>query len=114
MGDVSQHLARSYGTRARDVLQYAETSDKVFTSPEKLCKPEASGHPYLEAEVRYATLHEFACKPCDVLCRRTRLAFVDARAAHEALPRVVQIMGDCLGWDDLKRKQEFKESEDLL
>lgn len=30
----------------------------------------------------------------DVLARRTRLAFINARAAHEALPRVIAIMAE--------------------
>lgn len=54
--------------------------------------------PYVEAEVFYATRHEYACTAVDILARRTRLAFVDAQAALAALPRVIEIMSKELGW----------------
>lgn len=34
----------------------------------------------------------------DVLARRTRLAFLNAYSALDALPRVIEIMKDELGW----------------
>ena len=42
----------------------------------------------IEAEVVYAVQHEAAETPEDFLARRTRLAFLDAAAAEQALPRV--------------------------
>merc|ERR1711865_1082754 len=73
-----------------------------------------TGYPYLEAEVRYAVVHEYACKPADILCRRTRLAFLNSTAARLALPRVVQIMGECLGWDDVRQRQELLQAEEVM
>ena len=54
--------------------------------------------PYIEAEVKYA-IKEYACTVIDVLARRTRLAFLNVQAAHEALPRIVDIMTAELKWD---------------
>ena len=64
-------------------------------------------YPYVEAEVLYATRHEYACTAVDVLARRTRLAFVDANAALAALPRVIEIMGRELGWSRARQREEY-------
>jgi len=120
--DVAQHLARNYGTHAADVLAYA-TADEVKDSRSGLYKHYArlyegaaatTGYPYLQAEVRYAVMHEYACKPADILGRRTRLAFLNSTAARLALPKTVEIMGECLGWDDKRRRQELMEAEEML
>ena len=52
------------------------------------CRPQARGHPQLEAEVVYTARHEYCESAEDFLTRRTRLAFLDIDAATEALPRV--------------------------
>merc|ERR1711966_497782 len=73
-----------------------------------------TGYPYLEAEVRYAVMHEYACKPADILCRRTRLAFLNSTAARLALPKVLKVMGECLGWDEVRQRKEILEAEQML
>jgi glycerol-3-phosphate dehydrogenase len=60
----------------------------------------------IEAEVRYAVRHEYAQTAIDVLARRCRLAFLNAQAAYDALPRVVDIMTEELGWNKKRKKQE--------
>jgi glycerol-3-phosphate dehydrogenase len=120
--DVAQHLARNYGTRAAEVLAYAEP-DRVKGSRSGLYKhyprlyegaAATTGYPYLEAEIRYAIDHEFAVKPADILGRRTRLAYLNSTAAKLALPKVVEIMGDQLGWDEARRLREHEMAEELL
>ena len=61
-----------------------------------------SDFPYIDAEVRYA-VKEYAATAVDVIARRLRLSFLNVQAAEEALPVVVQIMGDELGWDKQER-----------
>ena len=41
---------------------------------------------------------EYAETAIDVLARRTRLAFLNVRAAEESLPRVIELMSRELGW----------------
>ncbi len=41
-----------------------------------------SKYPMLEAEVVFACRQEYACTAVDVLARRTRLAFLDSKAAE--------------------------------
>ena len=62
-------------------------------------------YPYIEAEVRYA-LQEYAVNAVDVLARRMRLAFQDVDATKQALPRVVDIMGQELKWDPAERTRQ--------
>ena len=50
-----------------------------------------------EAMVRYAVRHEYARDIEDVLARRSRLLFLDARAAADAADAVAAILGDELG-----------------
>lgn len=92
-GDVAAHLNESYGSRARQVLE---------TDCSRLTARLAQAHSYIEAEVVHAAQHEMAVTPTDVLARRTRLAFVDLAAAEAALPRVVALLADELGWDDAR------------
>lgn len=54
---------------------------------------------------------EYACHAVDFLARRTRLAFLNVRAAEEALPRIVDLMGEHLKWNSERKKQEMREAE---
>ena len=55
--------------------------------------------PYIAAEVVWAARHEAARTVEDVLARRTRCLFLDARASIEAAARVAALLGDELGRD---------------
>lgn len=95
--DIAQHLSHSYGVRAHHVAQLAT---------EGYGKRLAHGHPYIEAEVVYAVKSELAVTAVDVLARRLRLAFLDHAAAHQALPRTIDIMANLLNWDDDRKEAE--------
>jgi glycerol-3-phosphate dehydrogenase len=71
-------------------------------------------YPYIEAEVRYAATHELAATATDVIARRTRLAFLNAQAALEALPRVIDIMAEELGWNGKRCGEEFERAKRFL
>lgn len=62
-----------------------------------------SEFPYTDAEVRYAC-REYAASAIDVIARRLRLAFLNAQAAEEALPTIVNIMAEELKWSDKEKK----------
>jgi len=64
--------------------------------------------PVIDAEVRYAVQHEYAQTAVDVVARRTRLAFLNVYAALNALPRVVDIMADELGWSRAERQAQIE------
>lgn len=103
--EVALHLAEAYGDRAFRVAELAKAG---------LAKPLVPGHPYLEAEVVYGARAECARAAVDILARRTRLAFLDARATLVALPRVIALLAAELGWDDSRQKKEERAVRDYL
>ena len=56
--------------------------------------------PYRAGEVVWAARHEAARSVQDVLARRTRALFLDARASIEAAPRVAALLAAELGRDE--------------
>ena len=58
------------------------------------------GYPYTKACVIWATRHEMAMTVEDVLARRTRLLFLDARTAIKTAAVVAQLMAEELGKGD--------------
>lgn len=99
--EVAMRLAQAYGGRAHEVLRVASERAGGLQRI-------ASGFPYIEAEVRYGIRFEWAEKPADVLARRTRLAFLNRDAAVGALPRVLQIFQEELGWTEETARVEKK------
>ncbi len=65
------------------------------------------GYDYLQVEVVWAVRQEMARAVEDVLARRVRLLFLDARAAMEAAPTVVALMATELGKDDQWQQEQF-------
>ena len=55
---------------------------------------------YLQAEVIWAVRHEMARTVEDVLARRVRALFLDARAALDMAPLVAQLMAKQLNKDE--------------
>ncbi|KAI6350077.1 hypothetical protein MCOR25_010601 [Pyricularia grisea] len=104
--DVAKHLTESYGDRAWTVAALSKVTDKRFPARgERIHEL----YPFVDGEVRYAVRHEYAQSAIDVVARRTRLAFLNAQATLEVLPKVIDIMTEELKWD--KRRQEFEWKE---
>ena len=97
---VAHHLARSYGDRAERIVRLAREG-----YGERLSRD----HPYLEAEVIYAVREEGAQTAVDVLARRMRLAFLDHAETRSALPRVIDLMGRELGWNEARQREEVNQ-----
>ena len=98
--EVAQHLSANYGTRALQVAEIAKAGAPALgarLSPR---------FPFIYAEVAFAVQHEYAVHAEDVLARRTRLAFLNAAEAAAAAPGVIALMGDLLGWDGIRRREE--------
>jgi glycerol-3-phosphate dehydrogenase len=62
--------------------------------------------PYTGAEVVWAARHEMARTVEDVLARRTRALFLNARAADAMASEVARLMAGELGWDDSRQAAE--------
>ena len=69
--------------------------------------------PYLKAEVVWAARHEMARTVEDVLARRLRALFLNARAAIEMAPAVAEIMASELGWDEITRSRQLAAFRDV-
>ena len=102
--EVAEHLARTYGNRAWEVCELASASGTALWP--QFGRPLVPGFPYIDAEVRYAC-REYACTIEDVLSRRTRLAFLNKRAAVSAIPLVADLMAQELGWSGAQKREEM-------
>jgi glycerol-3-phosphate dehydrogenase len=93
---------------------YIYGSDAVFIK--ELCKQDSALseliHPSLNninAEVIWAVQKEMAVTVEDVLARRTRMLFLDAKAAMEAVPRVAWLMAKEMGKDKSWEQQQIND-----
>lgn len=109
--EVANHLGNSYGSRAWAVSQIEDATRVSWPTYGNRIAP---NYPYIESEIRYAVRQEYACTAIDVLARRTRLAFLNAEAALQALPRVIEIMSEELKWDKARQKEEFEKTAAFL
>ncbi|KAF4509559.1 hypothetical protein G6O67_003722 [Ophiocordyceps sinensis] len=109
--DVAKHLTESYGDRAWAVAALCKMTRQRFPA-----RGERISHlyPFVDGEVRYAVRQEYAQTAADVLARRTRLAFLNAQAALEALPKIIDIMADELGWDRQRQDVEWTNTVTFL
>ena len=99
------HLA-VYGSDAVEIreLKYADS---------RLAEQLDPAVPYTGAEVVWAVRHEMARTVEDVLARRTRALFLNARAAQRMAPRVAELMADELGYDASWRRAEVERFQQL-
>ena len=58
--------------------------------------------------------HEMAMRPEDVIARRVRALFLDARETQRLLPEIAQIMAEELHKDADWIKNEIKHTEQIL
>jgi len=88
-----------YGTDAESIQQ-------LMKAQPELGKPLVDGEPYTGAEVVWAVRHEMARNVEDVLARRMRLLFLDARAAMLAAPKVASLMAA-----ELQQNEEWEQKQ---
>lgn len=73
--------------------------DELAASDESLGAVLDDALPYIAAEVVWAVRHEFARTVEDVLSRRTRALFLNAKAAVRMAPKVAELLAKELGRD---------------
>ena len=89
-----------YGSDAYEIRKLIETDAA-------LGEPLHPALPYIKAEVVWAARHEMARTVEDVLARRTRALFLNARAALAMAPAVADLMASELGWDEVTRTKQL-------
>lgn len=82
--------------------------DTLATTSPELAAPLHPRLPYRLAEVAWAARYEMARTVEDVLARRTRALFLDARAAIEAAPAVAACLASELGRDEAWRQSHLE------
>ncbi|XP_025093776.1 glycerol-3-phosphate dehydrogenase, mitochondrial-like isoform X1 [Pomacea canaliculata] len=107
---VAQHLANTYGDKAIMVAKLSNLTGKCWPVVGRRLHEE---FPYIEGEVKYA-VREYACRAIDIIARRTRLAFCNVHATQEALPKIIDIMAQELGWDETRKKDEYCRADTFL
>ena len=96
--EAASRLVARHGTEAPGVVALGGELD--------LLRPLVPGRPFLEAEVAWAVRRELALSVDDVLSRRLRLSPELADRGAVVAPRVAEIMGRELGWDEERRTVE--------
>lgn len=103
--ECAKHLARAYGDQAYKVAEIAEGG---------LGERLVDGYPIIEAEILYCVQNEYCETAMDFLARRTRLVFLDSKAALAVLPKVVQVMGRALKWSDERKELEMRRGREMI
>ena len=101
--DVARRLVGRYGAAAGDLIAAARP-DELEAIP---------GTPTLWAELRWAARAERIVRLEDLLLRRTRLGLLAPEGAISLLPRVREVCGPELGWDDDRWAAETAAYEQL-
>ncbi|CAI5452971.1 unnamed protein product [Caenorhabditis angaria] len=102
-----RNLIEKYGIAEDTAIHLAKT---IEIDRKKRLHPK---FPIIEGEVRYA-VREYAQEPADFLARRTRLSFLDTEASIQALPKIVAIMAEELGWSPVEQKKMYEKTLEFL
>jgi glycerol-3-phosphate dehydrogenase len=86
---------------------------KLIDGNAEFGEPLHAALPYMKAEVVWAARHEMARTVEDVLARRTRALFLNARAALEMAPVVADLMALEFEWDAAIRTKQLDAFRDV-
>jgi glycerol-3-phosphate dehydrogenase len=100
--EIKSDRFQIYGTDAERIKEF-------ITEDAGLDKIIVKGHPYVMAEVVWSVRNEMARTVEDVLARRLRLLFLDARAAKEAAPQVAECISKELGLTEERKNQQLND-----
>jgi len=70
--------------------------------------------PYTKAEIVWICRNEMPVKAEDILARRTRALFLDAKASINIAPEVIKIMADEMGYDKEWQEEQLTEYKNLV
>ncbi|MGJ1267725.1 FAD-dependent oxidoreductase [Sphingobacterium spiritivorum] len=96
-----------YGSDAAGIRALAATSPELAT----VLHPKFE---HIAAEVVWAVRHEMARNVEDVLARRMRILFLDAKASLEMAPQVAKLMAQTLGKDELWINEQTESYRELV
>ncbi|STP12384.1 glycerol-3-phosphate dehydrogenase [Helicobacter mustelae] len=99
-GDPADRL-HMYGDKAEEIYRLEEQDPR-------LKKPIHKDYSYTFAQIFWALEHEMAQHLDDVLARRIRLLFLDARAARACAKDVAHFMAEHLAWSQSRLESEIE------
>ena len=102
-----ERLVRLYGSNSLRIV------DAMEREPSK-ARPLVHDSVLTEAEIEYNVKHEMAMTLVDVLERRTRLLLWDIECGLPVAERAAAVMGDLLGWDEMRRARELTDFQLLV
>jgi glycerol-3-phosphate dehydrogenase len=102
---INTHLS-VYGVNAMAIKKSMEDDASLSGKIHSL-------YPYTKAEVKWFILKEMAVTVEDILARRTRLLFLDAKAAMEAAPLVASMLATLTGKDVVWEQAQLEEFNKL-
>jgi len=88
--------------------------EKIIEESPASGKPLVPGLPYTPAEIIWICRNEMPVNIEDVLARRTRALFLNARASAVIAPEVARIMADELGFDTDWQRDQIESFNDLI
>ena len=103
---LCEHLARSYGTRATEILEYCRRDNDA-------ARKVSRDSDVIRAQVRYAVREEMAVKLSDVIMRRTDLGTL-GHPGEGAIQSCCAIMAEELNWDAVRAEEETGEVRALF
>ncbi|CAI5759200.1 unnamed protein product [Candida verbasci] len=128
---LAKHLSHNYGSRAAGILELYTKNDRnklpVTLAATKEFEPsleavtdrnnlsyQSFDEPFTIAELKYSLKYEYPRTPVDFLARRTRLAFLNAREAMQAIDGVVELMSQELNWDNETEQKMRKDARNYI
>lgn len=104
---LRQERLRIYGNRANEI-------ERLIDENPGLGEKIVPGLPYTRAEIVWICRNEMPYTLEDMLARRTRALFLDARASLEMAPETVRLMAGELGFDHTWQEGQLKTYSSLV
>lgn len=102
-----EHLISNYGADAQGVFDILDREPQLN---EKICPD----FPCIMAEIVFSSAHEMAVSLEDLMLRRLRLGLLNQKQCLEAAPKVAELAGQILSWDNQRLSMELKALENYL
>jgi glycerol-3-phosphate dehydrogenase len=106
VSDSSDRL-KIYGYRSSEI-------QKMISEKPESGKPLDPGLPYTRAEIVWICRNEMPVTIEDILARRTRSLFLNARTSERIAPEVAGIMAEEFGYDNLWQKEQVASYKELV
>jgi len=106
-GDNTSERLRIYGDNAIDI-------EKIIRENPESGLPIDPRLPYTRAEILWICRNEMPMGIEDVLARRTRSLFLNARASEDIAPEVAGLMADEFGYDQKWKEEQLESYRDLV